>query len=144
MNNQELTYLGRSKFFEGKTSNQIHLEINNLINSQKLFKEQNRTIKRLTKEIEKLNKKIEKKQKSKFLQGLKQAPIQIEKKTNLRRTANVHQLKRILTLLQSSEKPLNLQYIYKTCGMLRSQAESAKLFLINHNLIKRKKDGYII
>jgi len=154
MNENEKKYLIKNKLTEGKGIIQSTEEITNLINSQKLFKEQGREIKKQTtklnkqnKEIEKLKKKLSKKNKVKFLEGLglkkekkklnviKEHPIILEK------TATILHLKRIMNLLNFS-KPLTFSEISEDCGISKIQTKSGISFLIKHNLIRKKREKY--
>ena len=149
MNENEKRYLMKNKFFDGKSINQANEEITNLINSQQLFKEQKREIKKLNKIIERLKKKLEKKIKIKFLEGLglkkEKEKLQVIKEhpRALEKIATILHLKRIMNLLKLSN-PSTLNEICKDCGMKKSQAKSAILFLVNHQLIKKVDGKYVI
>jgi len=145
----ELSYLKGLKRFHGMPSDQIEFELTNLIGNNKGFDILKREIKKLETQINNKEKEInklkeEKKKQNKELFNAKhQVNIQkVEKKTNESRTANVHQLKRILCLLEVENKPMTKTKIYKACGMSREQGESAIIFLTNNNLIKCEMGVY--
>jgi len=153
MKEEELHTLMNNKVTEGKEHKIAYSEIQELIASQKLFNEQKREIKSLNtiirnqdKDIEKLKKNLAKKQKTSFLKGLGQNKVKRikEKETSTSRTANVHQLKRILCLLDSEKEPMGKVKIYKACGMSRQQCDSGIVFLVNNKLIKKQGVGYTI
>ena len=149
MKSEEISHLKKQKTIEGKSDTEASLEITNLINSQKLFKESKKEIKKLNKIIERLKKKLEKKIKIKFLEGLglkkEKEKLQVIKEhpRTLERVATILHLKRIMNLLKLSN-PSTLNEICKDCGMKKSQAKSAILFLVNHQLIKKVDGKYVI
>ena len=152
MQKVELNYLINQKRKEGKSSREILNEISQLIISQEGFKDLKQSnkilekkLERKEKEIDKLEEKIRKKDKELFNIKLKKDSMVEEQKTRCKGvpTANVHQLKRILCLLESIEKPLTKNKIRIECGMSPQQTNSALNFLVNKDLINVKKGLYL-
>lgn len=150
----ELSYLKGMKRFSGMPLDQIEFELVNLIGNQKGFKRLNKQITQLNKFIEKqenqinkLKEKLKIKEKEMFNLKLKnEAKIDtkepIVRRGNITKSANTHQLKRIMNLLTIEEKPINTTKIYAECGMGREQCESGLLFLTKNKLINFRTDKH--
>jgi len=149
----ELTFLKNLKKSKGLSDKQIEKDIENLIASQNGFnsikselKKTNNNSNKLKLTIKKLEEELKRKNKEIF--NLKnKINMNIKEKTtrgNGVPSANVHQLKRILCLLDSEKCPVNKNYIFKSCMMTSNHGNSAITFLINHNMIQHKNGKYFV
>jgi predicted RNase H-like nuclease (RuvC/YqgF family) len=147
----ELSFLKGLKRFSGMPHEQIEFELTNLIANQKGHKILKKKINELKNKIKKCEKKIEdykdklsKSEKKYFDVKIKQDQTKLEQTTrsNVIKTANVHQLKRIELLLKDSKKPLNAREVYTICGMIKEQCVSGLNYLVHHNIIKVNRGKY--
>ena len=150
----ELNYLKGLKRFNDISNKQIEEELINLIGSQKGFKElkkENNLLKkrleRKEREIKKMEEKSKRTKKQIFnlknrLNMKRQRGKELPKRIIKTKDANIFQLKRILCFLEESEKPLLKKEIFEECGLKKDQGNSAINFLVNHNLINKKRDTY--
>jgi hypothetical protein len=142
MKKEEFGFLLKRKEFEGKSQKEIRTEIRNLIDSQKLFKQQAREIKRLNKLVESLEKKLDKKKQDKFLEGLGQSKPKVKTITKVQASpfADTKELRRILLTLNGKTKKSDIS---KSAEVLDKKVADGLKFLLMYKLIKKEGDSYI-
>jgi hypothetical protein len=139
MNQIEQSLLFHKKVeMEDKSIKLANKEIRDLELSQRALRLSNSKIKFLEKEVTRLKNELNSRQnkifKESFINLSKPKREVKEKETSVRPTANVHQLKRILCLLETEQ--MCKKDISTACGMNIDQTNSALLFLTTHNLVK--------
>ena len=146
MKSEEYKYLVDMKLHKGLCLETAKKEISKLSNSQNLFKNLTRELRKKDKiiknkdnEIEKLKNKIKRQKDKAIKENLKII-------SNIKPTEhelNIHELKRILRTMRLKNIPLTRKEIEKESG-LNGKTEEGLRFLIKENLIKCDNQRYEI
>jgi hypothetical protein len=149
---QEVDFLVKNKEIEGKDTKLIYQEINNLKESQKIFKlvhQENKSLKlklfNQEKQITNLKEQLNKQKKKIFdLTMKKDIKKDIQKdigKPSEQKHANVFHLKRILNYLEENPRVIKTR-IKEGCCINFEQLNSGLMFLERVNLIKNEGTIY--
>ena len=143
MKKEEKICLKDNKLKEGKTYKQALKEIKRLEQSQIIFKENEREIKRLNKKIKQLEKENSELKNKLFKLNLELNTLQEEKRNKLKEKDNgeLKYLKRIIMILSDEKKPMTISELAKACLTVTKKIYPCVGFLEKNNLINYKKDA---